>query len=106
MANSSEQRFRILHISDLHATEKPTAPFELVLGDAWKANLDQIGTVDFVCFTGDVAMSGAPGDYDRASKFVHALKSALGLPLNRIFIVPGNGWISATDNQAAWTTAM
>jgi tetratricopeptide (TPR) repeat protein/predicted phosphodiesterase len=89
---------RILHISDLHMTPTPRDASQdwrrdLVLGEAWKANLETIvrdRRPDLICFTGDVAQAGKTADYKNASPFVADLLAHTGVSRDRLFIVPGN----------------
>lgn len=46
--------------------------------------------VDFILVTGDIAFSGAVGEYERATDFFDALSAASGVPKHRIFFIPGN----------------
>ncbi len=77
-----------------------------VLGDAWKSNLDELlaedGPFDLVCFTGDVAHSGQPGEYAQASGFIRDLLNHVQLPMERLFVVPGNHDVDRNVGLAAW----
>jgi tetratricopeptide (TPR) repeat protein len=97
---------RILHISDLHATPGPDAwRLQRVLGDAWKRNLDDLledGPFDLVCFTGDVVHAGKATEYAFAHALVAQLLEPLRLPMERLFVVPGNHDIDRDVGKAAW----
>jgi tetratricopeptide (TPR) repeat protein/calcineurin-like phosphoesterase family protein len=99
---------RILHISDLHATHGPDAwRMQHVLGDAWKRNLDELledGPFHLVCFTGDVAYGGKAKEYALAHSLVAQLLEPLRLPMERLFVVPGNHDIDREVGKAAWKT--
>ena len=86
---------RILHLSDLHERgDREGEPWRRrrVLGSAWEANLDALckgGSPQLVCFTGDIADWGQKTEYGQAGEFLHALMERLGLPMDRLFLVPG-----------------
>jgi tetratricopeptide (TPR) repeat protein len=104
-----EWKARILHISDLHERgPREGEPFRRrrVLGEAWKRNLDELledGAIDLVCFTGDIADWGKPEEYGLATGFIEALLQWLSLPIDRLFLVPGNHDIDRTKGARAWT---
>lgn len=81
---------------DLHARGmREPLPYERwrVLVNSWTSNLGTIlegGTIDILCFTGDVAQSGRADEYETATKFFQLTLSKLALPTSRLFIVPGN----------------
>jgi 3',5'-cyclic AMP phosphodiesterase CpdA/tetratricopeptide (TPR) repeat protein len=108
MPAPARQRIRLLHLSDLHLGKETGAArwrMRRVLGQAWAANLKTIaadGPVDLVCFTGDLAQRGAPAEYDEATRFVDELLSALRVPRDRFFCVPGNHDVDRSVNTAAW----
>lgn len=104
-----ERRLRILHLSDLHIG-KEQAPdawrVERVMGEAWARNLDEIrrdGRIDLVCFTGDIAQSGKPGQYADAVKLIDAVLRSLDCPRDRFFCVPGNHDIDRSIAPDAWS---
>lgn len=103
------RRLRILHLSDLHIG-KEQAPdvwrVERVMGEAWARNLDEIrrdGPIDLVCFTGDIAQSGKPGQYADAVKLIDAVLRSLDCPRDRFFCVPGNHDIDRSIAPDAWS---
>jgi 3',5'-cyclic AMP phosphodiesterase CpdA len=77
-----------------------------VLGATWLENLAQIrsdGTaVDLVVFTGDLSDWGHTTDYPRALAFLTQTCAALDVPLDRLFVVPGNHDIDRTVQRMAW----
>lgn len=82
-----------LHVSDFHFRDGDGYGSDVVL----RALVDSVGRyrsqgreVDLVFATGDIAQSGQPGQYDAATRFFDALLSVLGLPRERLFVVPGN----------------
>ncbi len=99
---------RILHLSDLHERGPREAEVwrrRRVLGEAWEYNLDAFcaqGPIDLVCFTGDAADWGQPAEYAAASELFHSLMHRLGLPLERLFLVPGNHDIDRSLHADAW----
>jgi calcineurin-like phosphoesterase family protein len=101
-------RVRILHISDLHErAERETEPWRRrrVFGDAWDANLDEIlqdGPLDLVCFTGDAADRGRPGEFAAAGVFLKTLLVRLRLPSECLFVVPGNHDVDRSINADTW----
>jgi 3',5'-cyclic AMP phosphodiesterase CpdA/tetratricopeptide (TPR) repeat protein len=78
-----------------------------VLGDAWSANLDALrdgGLFDLVCMTGDLAFSGQAHEYAAVTDFLDAMLQRLGLPRDRLFVVPGNHDVHRDTEQDAWRT--
>ncbi len=101
---------RILHVSDLHASgpgSKQNWRTNRVLGQAWDHNLKLIiaegGPPDLVCFTGDVAATGATEEYRTALEFVDSTLSSLQVDRSRLFVVPGNHDIARGTNPVAFT---
>ncbi|KYF79793.1 hypothetical protein BE11_23900 [Sorangium cellulosum] len=99
---------RILHVSDLHERgprEREHWRRRRVLGEAWERNLDEIsrgGAIDLVCFTGDVADWGTPGEYEAATAFFERLLARLRLGAERLFVIPGNHDIMRPVEEDAW----
>jgi len=99
---------RIIHISDLHERgprEAETWRRRRVLGDTWKKNLDAFmaeGPIDLVCFTGDATDWGKEKEYNAASDFFRALMEHLGLPMDRLFLIPGNHDIDRSIHSEYW----
>jgi hypothetical protein len=77
-----------------------------VLGEKWSANLAAIredGTpVELVVFTGDLGDWGHPTDYPRALAFLTQTCEVLAVPIERLFVIPGNHDIDRTVQRAAW----
>lgn len=113
-------RIRILHISDIHF-RSPDGDIpewrreqvlreqwrrEHVLGEKWEANLGDITAdgvpFDLVCLTGDIADWGLSEEYKRATGFLKNLMDTLNLPMQRLFLVPGNHDIHRPTEKAAW----
>ena len=89
-------QFTVLHLSDLHergTREKERARRYRVLAESWQKNLDELlqeGSIDLVCFTGDLADWGQEKEYKAAGDLLDALLHKLGIGRERLFLVPGN----------------
>jgi hypothetical protein len=95
---------RILHISDLHervaldwmSAERKAqvrlgmAERHRVLEEDFSKKLVSIRPIDIVCFTGDVADWGLEEEYKLATVRFKSILRQLGLPSDRLFVVPGN----------------
>jgi hypothetical protein len=88
-----------LHVSDLHARTCELAEQKR----CWKALARDIGAFsarapehpdisapDLIFISGDVAQSGAPAEYRRAREALRRICDAARVPMERVFIVPGN----------------
>lgn len=88
-----------LHISDFHLREGQEWSQDVVLR-AMCQHIEQQQEAghgaDFVLVTGDIAFSGKAEEYALAERFFNQLVSASGVPLERIFCVPGNHDIDRT----------
>ncbi len=86
---------RILHLSDLHARPERHPDMKIVLSALFAA-LDQAltthsGSIDLICFTGDIAYSGRKEEYAYAADvFFDPLLRLLQLSTHALFVVPGN----------------
>lgn len=86
---------RVLHVSDLHARPEVRRDLDIVV-EAFLARVQVIvesheGAIDCVAFTGDVAHSGKPHQYDCAREaFFDPLMSTLSLSKSELLLVPGN----------------
>ncbi|MBV8657860.1 MAG: tetratricopeptide repeat protein [Burkholderiales bacterium] len=106
---------RILHISDLHLGKEDDSPtgkkgsswrMRRVMGEAWEKNIREItqdAPIDLICFTGDLAQSGQPGQYADATRFVEDLLDWTGVRKERFFCVPGNHDIDRNIGSDAWS---
>src|SRR6476660_8520861 len=85
-----------LHLSDWH--QRGPDFDRQVVRDALLADLRKrtdleplLDLLDFVVFSGDLAFSGHPAEYDTAAKeFLDPILQAVGVPKERLFMVPGN----------------
>ena len=98
---------RVVHLSDLHLGQETKSKWRsrLVMGDAWKKNLQEIAddkAIDLVCFTGDLAYSGQPAQYEEATAFVKEMLSVLDVEKSRFFCVPGNHDINRNLAKTEW----
>jgi predicted phosphodiesterase len=76
-----------------------------VLGEAWERHLGvllQDGPIDLVCCTGDVANRGLQEEYEAATPFFAAILECLGVPQDRLFVVPGNHDMARPVEPDAW----
>lgn len=112
-------RLRILHLSDLHERvlldgmgEERKARIKLtevdrriVLDESNLLDLlrDQIGKVDLLCFTGDAADWGLPGEFAKAGERLRRIMDATGTPADRLYIVPGNHDVQRKVAAEAWS---
>src|SRR3954470_5763891 len=78
-----------------------------VIRDAWERNMDEIASdgraFDLVVFTGDLGDWGDATDYPRALQFLREVCAGLAVPLDRLFLVPGNHDIARSIHADAWT---
>ena len=87
------EQFQILHISDLHITEKEKFDTSVVLDpliERVKEDRDKGLKPKIVVASGDVAFSGKKAEYDLAKTFFDKLLGCLKIGPERLFIVPGN----------------
>lgn len=98
---------RIAHLSDLHLGKEGESAWRQrrVLGEAWQRNLEAIaqdGPIDLMCFTGDLAQSGQPAQYEQARAFIDETLALLRVPKERFFCVPGNHDVDRAVAKLAW----
>lgn len=82
-----------LHISDIHMSVRDAWSQDVVL----KAMCEHIAlqrakgmAADFILVTGDLAFSGKASEYELVAEFFDALRTASGVPKERMFCIPGN----------------
>jgi predicted phosphodiesterase len=83
-----------LHLSDLHMRRDELDNLRVVLDALWEdipAQIDELGGLDFIAFTGDIAHSGKAEEYALAEEyFFRRLLQVTDLTADKLFIVPGN----------------
>lgn len=82
-----------LHISDIHLRIQNEWSQDVVLNamcSQIEKQRSQGVEPDFILVTGDIAFSGKSKEYALAGYFFNALQTASGVPIERIFCVPGN----------------
>lgn len=88
----------LLHLSDIHFREPhcnlprldPDRPVRTRLVHDARSRLDELGPLDAVLITGDVAFKGDPAEYAAALDWLTELSEQLECPMERIFVAPGN----------------
>lgn len=83
---------RILHLSDLRNCGS-SAPPVAVTGTAWDELLDEIadvGLIDLVALTGDLSERGTRAEFSGLTAFLGRSCTRLGVPMARVFAVPGD----------------
>lgn len=82
---------RILHLSDLHYSDKNKDIITRRLKSLFNSLESQKGKIDLVVFTGDVTQSGKANEFDQANNiFFEHIKSRLNISKSKIYIAPGN----------------
>jgi hypothetical protein len=85
---------RVLHLSDFHFSPRrgwDQDPVVTGLAADVARLVAEVGAIDLVALTGDVADRAAEAEYDRARAWIEgALLPAAGVPRERLLIVPGN----------------
>jgi hypothetical protein len=85
-----------VHLSDFHFRETHSWKDDIVLRRLFD-DLEQrqsispdLGSIDFIAITGDIAFSGTPGEYVVARDFLDELSRRTEVDKDFIFMVPGN----------------
>jgi DNA repair exonuclease SbcCD nuclease subunit len=82
-----------LQISDFHLRESQAWEQDVVLSemcqDIERRGKD-IGPIDFVLATGDLAFAGQPEEYKRAEAFFNEVIRVTSVPRERVYFIPGN----------------
>jgi small GTP-binding protein len=85
---------RILHLSDLHFTDKmnPDTKLKLLLQDIRQPDEQYaaIEAVEYLVISGDMTDKGHDVGFEKARQFVESLVNELGLSVERCIFVPGN----------------
>jgi predicted MPP superfamily phosphohydrolase len=96
---SGHGHLRILHLSDLHARAK-TAVFQNKVVEAAKRHIERINTDDsyekLIVFSGDIAYSGKPNEYELAKEWIESIREAFGATEEQIVVAPGNHDVDRT----------
>jgi 3',5'-cyclic AMP phosphodiesterase CpdA len=87
-------RLTWLHVSDFHFTSatdgfSQTVACNALLEDV-SVRAEEHGPISFILVSGDIAFSGRPAEYTRATEFMDELASCLSLAPSDFFFVPGN----------------
>ena len=87
----------ILHVSDIHfkdplchGEEDPELYFRSELVAHAGEQIGDLGDVDAILITGDIAFHGIASEYDAATKWLETLAKAVGCDKRRIYVIPGN----------------
>lgn len=85
----------ILHISDIHASNRPdkgNSDVDLkTISDKIADDLSKLPLIDTILITGDIANSGDKMEYDLfIENFLNPLLATIKLTLSRVIFVPGN----------------
>lgn len=87
----------VLHLSDIHfhspicnTTMDPDSPFRTQLVRDVRVRGSELGGVDAICVTGDIAFRGNNDEYAAALRWLAELCDACGCSFDNIYVVPGN----------------
>lgn len=97
-----------LHISDFHLRESQAWAQDIVLSAMCKdieRRRVEVGTIDFVLATGDLAFAGKAHEYDRAAAFFDEVVRVTGVLRERIFCIPGNHDVDRDRQKTCFTGA-
>lgn len=92
----------ILHLSDLHLGSESQAEWYRAQLVADLTKELQVGRVDFMAVSGDIANRADPAEYAAARAFLSGVSKDLELPMNRIVVVPGNHDVSWDLSERAY----
>lgn len=102
-----------LHMRSLDGPQAERARLEgafrwRVLGKQWEDNLAELRNdrvpFDLAVFTGDLGDWGHPTDYPGAIAFLKRTCAELGIPLDRLFVIPGNHDVDRMLQRDAWAS--
>ena len=87
----------VLHISDIHfrhpfcnGNEDPDAYVRNELLAHASEQIQDLGDVDAMLVSGDIAFRGIAPEYEAATKWLETLATSVGCNKRRIYVVPGN----------------
>jgi predicted phosphodiesterase len=87
---------RLLHFSDIHFNHKQgtnDSNIELrdgIINDLTLLMIDQPQTVDYILVCGDVAFSGQPEEYKKATDWLNNICKIVGCKEANVLVIPGN----------------
>lgn len=93
-------KITILHVSDLHWSEKSSSSISIVttamMEDVRRLRAEKLLSPDILVFSGDLVLAGEDKDsFEKAYEtFIFPLAKAAGVPRSRIFVCPGNHDVS------------
>ena len=97
-----------LQISDFHLREIQAWEQDVVLSAMCKdieRRSKDIGPIDFVLATGDIAFGGQPEEYERANAFFDKVVHVTGVPQERIYCIPGNHDVNRNRQKTCFAGA-
>jgi len=101
-------RLTWLHFSDFHLRVSLGWAQDQVLSSLLR-DVEQryaaASVPDLLFFTGDIAFSGKKEEYERAEDFIRKVAAAVRLPMERVFVIPGNHDIDLDCEEDAITGA-
>lgn len=90
---STPEPLRWLHLSDLHLKSGAVYGQDVVLNALFRSLPDLMerhGHPDLLFITGDISHSGQKEELLQARAAIDSLVSIVGVPLERVFVIPGN----------------
>lgn len=87
----------LLNVSDIHfrhpicnSEMDPDRPFRTRLIQDVRARTAELGPVDAILVSGDIAFAGLREEYEAAYAWLVELARTSGCPLERVYVIPGN----------------
>ena len=97
---------RILHLSDIHMSQKRDSDYETLLQQLLADLRDPKGlacdTLDYLFVTGDLTTCASPDEFDKAHKLISGVIESFQLNAARCVIVPGNHDIDWDEQVYEW----
>ncbi len=103
----SENQLVFIHLSDIHFHRERNSMFDIDSGLRNELVLDvneiarELGHVNGVLISGDIAFSGKISEYDDASTWIARLCDQAGCPAENVWVVPGNHDVDRATIQAS-----
>lgn len=98
----------LLHLSDIHfqapqchTEEDPELHFRQELLAHTAAQVSELGDVDAILVSGDIAYKGIREEYEAAAIWFKLLAAKVGCKKNRIYVIPGNHDVDWTKLKGA-----